>query len=86
LNFTSDNRVNIEDLTFRQFALVYRAIKEDSEQGGYAIDIDELKLVMEGFKDIDIKTIFDLDKEKEEIETRIKEIMNEYKNKELNNS
>ncbi len=78
INVTSDNSVNIEELTFRQFALVFDAIKEASEQGGYKIDIDDLNLVMDGFKDIDIKKFFDLQSEKEEIEKNIAEIMKPY--------
>jgi len=76
LNVVGNNIVNIEGLTFRQLALVEKAISYANKEGGYKIDIDDLNLVMEGFRAIDIKKdFFNLEEEKVQIETRCKEIM-----------
>jgi len=76
LNVIGNDIVNIEGLNFRQLALVERAIRYASREGGYEIDIDDLVLVMEGFKNVDVKKIFfDLEEEKVQIDTRCKEIM-----------
>jgi len=76
LNVVGNNTVNIEGLTFRQLALVEKTIRYASKEGGYKIDIDDLNLVMDGFKTSDIKKdFFDLEEEKVQIEARCKEIM-----------
>ena len=55
LNVIGNDIVNIEGLNFRQLALVERAIRYASREGGYEIDIDDLVLVMEGFKNVDVR-------------------------------
>ena len=76
LNVIGNDIVNIEGLTFRQLALVEKAIRNASKEGGYKIDIDDLNLVMDGFNTVDIKRdFFNLEKEKVKIEASCKEIM-----------
>jgi len=75
----AENTVNIEGLSFRQLALVEVVLREASERGGYQIDIDDYKNIMEGFNVLNIKDVYDLDSEKKIIEENIREIMDKYK-------
>lgn len=77
LNFKKDT-VSIEDLTFRQLALIELVLREASQQGGYQIDIDDYQIIMEGFNEIDIKDVYDLQQEKQTIENNVRRIMKEY--------
>lgn len=59
--------VNIEGLTYRQLALIEEVVNQASRAGGYQIDIDDYEDIMKGFREINIKDVFDLEEEKKQI-------------------
>ena len=79
ISLNTDGTYNIEGLSPKKMALLQRLIYAASREGGYRIDIDEYEEMVKAFNFLDIKSVFDLDKEKAEIEANVHEIMSKYK-------
>ncbi len=69
-----NNEVNFTGFTFRQFALLERLVSEAARAGGYQIDIVEYEAMEAAIHNANATMLFDLDKEKSDIEKAIQRI------------
>lgn len=71
-----ENSINIEGLTYRQYALLVEGLLSHwDKHGDYQVNVDERNLIKEALT-INISSHIDLDKERAEIEGTVRKILN----------